>query len=147
MLQLGTTTVEIKSGYGLDTATELKLLAAVETLAARSPLDIVPTFLGAHATPPEYAGQPDAYIDLICAEMLPAVRAWWEAARFAASGVPLFNDVFCEAGVFDVAQTERVLAQDNGWVYAPSCTPTNLWRWAASRWRWRCAPSPSTTWT
>jgi imidazolonepropionase len=110
MLQLGTTTVEIKSGYGLDTATELKLLAAVETLAARSPLDIVPTFLGAHATPPEYAGQPDAYIDLVCAEMLPAVRAWWEAARFAASGVPLFNDVFCEAGVFDVAQTERVLA-------------------------------------
>jgi imidazolonepropionase len=109
MLQLGTTTVEIKSGYGLDTATELKLLAAVETLAARSPLDIVPTFLGAHATPPEYTGQPGAYIDLICAEMLPAVRAWWEASRFAASGVPLFNDVFCEAGVFDVAQTERVL--------------------------------------
>ena len=110
MLQLGTTTVEIKSGYGLDTATELKLLAAIETLAAHTPLDIVPTFLGAHATPPEFAGQPDAYIDLICAEMLPAVRAWWESSRFAASGVPLFNDVFCEAGVFDRAQTERVLA-------------------------------------
>jgi imidazolonepropionase len=110
MLQLGTTTVEIKSGYGLDTATELKLLAAIETLAAHTPLDIVPTFLGAHATPPEFAGQPDAYIDLICAEMLPAVRAWWEGARFATSGVPLFNDVFCEAGVFDRAQTARVLA-------------------------------------
>ena len=110
MLQLGTTTVEIKSGYGLDTATELKLLAAIETLAEHTPLDIVPTFLGAHATPPEFAGHPDAYIDLICAEMLPAVRAWWEGSRFAMSGVPLFNDVFCEAGVFDRAQTERVLA-------------------------------------
>jgi imidazolonepropionase len=110
MLQLGTTTVEIKSGYGLDTATELKLLAAIETLAEHTPLDIVPTFLGAHATPPEFAGQSDAYIDLICTEMLPAVRAWWEGARFATSGVPLFNDVFCEAGVFDRAQTARVLA-------------------------------------
>lgn len=109
MLQLGTTTVEIKSGYGLDTATELKLLAAIETLAASTPLDIVPTFLGAHATPPEYVGRSDAYVDLLCTEMLPAVCAWWENSRFAASGVPLFNDVFCEAGIFDLAQTARVL--------------------------------------
>ncbi len=109
MMHLGATTVEIKSGYGLDTTTELKLLAAIEILAASTPLDIVPTFLGAHATPPEFTGQPDAYIDLVCTEMLPAVRAWWESSRFAASSVPLFNDVFCEAGVFDLAQTARVL--------------------------------------
>jgi len=110
MLQLGATTVEIKSGYGLDTATELKLLAAIEALATSTPLDIVPTFLGAHATPPEYAGQPDAYIDLVCTEMLPAARAWWESSHFAASGAPFFNDVFCEAGVFDRTQAARVLA-------------------------------------
>lgn len=109
MLQLGATTVEIKSGYGLDTATELKLLAAIEALATSTPLDIVPTFLGAHATPPEFAGQPDAYIDLVCTEMLPAARSWWESSHFAASGAPFFNDVFCEAGVFDLAQTARVL--------------------------------------
>lgn len=110
MLQLGATTVEIKSGYGLDTVTELKLLAAIEALATSTPLDIIPTFLGAHATPPEFAGQPDAYIDLVCTEMLPAARAWWEKSHFAASGAPFFNDVFCEAGVFDRAQAARVLA-------------------------------------
>lgn len=109
MLRLGTTTVEIKSGYGLDTATELKLLTAIETLAASTPLDIIPTLLAAHAIPPEFAGQPAAYVDLLCTETLPAARAWWENSHFAASGVPLFNDVFCEAGAFDLAQTTRVL--------------------------------------
>ncbi len=109
MLRLGTTTVEIKSGYGLDTASELKILAAVAELAAATPLDLAPTFLGAHAVPPEYTGHTDAYVDLVCEEMLPAVRAWWESSHFAKSGVPLFNDVFCEAGVFDLAQTRRVL--------------------------------------
>ena len=110
LARLGTTTVEIKSGYGLDTATELKLLHAIEALAADSPLDIAPTLLAAHAVPPEFTGRADAYVDLVCAEMLPAAHAWWEGSRFRASGVPLFNDVFCEAGVFDLVQTRRVLA-------------------------------------
>jgi imidazolonepropionase len=109
MLRLGATTVEVKSGYGLDTASELKILAAVAELAATTPLDLAPTFLGAHAVPPEYAGQTDAYVDLVCEEMLPAVHSWWQASPFAVSGVPLFNDVFCEAGVFDLAQTRRIL--------------------------------------
>jgi imidazolonepropionase len=109
MLHLGSTTVEIKSGYGLDVATELKILAAIEQLAAIAAQDIVPTFLGAHATPPEFAGDPEGYVDLVCTEMLPAVAAWWRASRFAAGDAPLFNDVFCEQGVFDVAQAQRVL--------------------------------------
>lgn len=109
MLRLGSTTVEIKSGYGLDTATELKILAAVEQLAAIAAQDIAPTFLGAHATPPEFASDSDGYVDLICTEMLPAVAAWWRTSSFAANGALLFNDVFCEQGVFDVAQAQRVL--------------------------------------
>ena len=109
MLRLGTTTVEIKSGYGLDTTTELKLLAAIEQLAATAPQDIVPTLLAAHAVPPEFAGDPDGYVDLVCTEMLPAAHAWWRASRFAATDAPFCNDVFCEQGVFDVAQARRVL--------------------------------------
>jgi imidazolonepropionase len=109
MQRLGATTVEIKSGYGLDTASELKLLTAIEQLAGATPLDIVPTFLGAHAIPPEYAGRGDDYVDLLCSEMLPAVHDWWGRSRFAASGAPLFQDVFCEEGVFDVAQSRRIL--------------------------------------
>ena len=109
MLRLGTTTVEIKSGYGLDTTTELKLLAAIEQLAATAPQDIVPTLLAAHAVPPEFAGDPDGYVDLVCTEMLPAAHAWWRASRFAETDAPFCNDVFCEQGVFDVAQARRVL--------------------------------------
>jgi imidazolonepropionase len=107
MLRLGTTTVEIKTGYGLDTPNEVKLLTAIETLAATSPQDIAPTFLGAHAIPPEFASQPERYVDLLCTEMLPAVRTWWQGSRFAHE--MLFNDVFCEVGAFDVAQSRRVL--------------------------------------
>lgn len=109
MARLGTTTVEIKSGYGLDIAGELKILAAIEQLAAAAPQDIVPTFLGAHALPPEFIGDPDGYIALVCEEMLPAVAAWRNDSFFNALGVPVFNDVFCEKGVFDLAQSRRVL--------------------------------------
>lgn len=107
MLRLGTTTVEIKTGYGLDTANELKMLAAIEALDAASMQRIVPTFLGAHAVPPEFAMQPDSYVELLCTEMLPAVHTWWQGSRFA--GAMLFNDIFCEAGVFDMVQSRRVL--------------------------------------
>jgi imidazolonepropionase len=109
MLRLGTTTVEAKSGYGLDTATELKLMQAVDVLDREHPIDLVPTFLGAHAIPPEYAGRVDDYVDLVVHEMTPAVAEWYGASHFSAAGVPLFADVFCERNAFDMPQSRRVL--------------------------------------
>ncbi|MGD9100052.1 MAG: imidazolonepropionase [Anaerolineae bacterium] len=105
MLALGSTTVEAKSGYGLDTASELKILDATLQLDAQHPVDLVPTFLGAHAVPPEYKGRTDDYVSLVVEEMLPAVHQWSQD-----KGVPLpFVDVFCEKGAFDLAQSRRVL--------------------------------------
>lgn len=103
MLEQGTTTVEAKSGYGLDTATELRLLEVYRALAAEGPVEIVPTYLGAHAVPPEHRGRAggiDAYVDQVVDRDLPAV---------AEQGIARFCDVFCEAGVFDEAQSQRVL--------------------------------------
>lgn len=101
MLLMGTTTVEAKSGYGLTLADELKQLAAAADLAAAHPVEIVPTFMGAHEVPPEYRHDPEAYVQVVIAEMLPAV---------ARSGLARFNDVFCEQGVFDADQSRRILA-------------------------------------
>jgi imidazolonepropionase len=109
MLALGTTTAEIKSGYGLETGAELRMLQAAAELDARHPMDIVPTFLGAHAVPPEHAGRTDDYTNVVIQEMIPAAVEWYEGSSFAARGVPLFNDVFCEQNAFDVAQSRRVL--------------------------------------
>lgn len=109
MLQAGTTTAEVKSGYGLDTETEIRMLRAMEELDQRHAIDLVPTFLGAHVVAPEFDQDHDAYVDLIIAEMLPAVRAWYHDSSFAARGIPLFNDVFCEDGAFDLDQTRRLL--------------------------------------
>ena len=109
MLALGTTTVEIKTGYGLDTASEMELLRAIESLAGQQTIDIVPTFLGAHAIPPEYQGRADAYTDLVIDEMLPAAAAWYQNSSFAARHIPLFNDVFCEQNAFSLDQSRRVL--------------------------------------
>lgn len=106
MLRHGTTTVEIKTGYGLATAAELQMLDAINALATSHPISIVPTFLGAHAIPAEYKHQPNAYVDLLLNEMLPAAAAAWRATGAAQ---PLFCDVFCEPGAFDVGQTRRVL--------------------------------------
>ena len=108
MLRTGTTTVEAKSGYGLDAATELRLLAVAGLLAAEGPVDVVPTFLGAHAVPPEvraaHPGDPaaatEAYVAAVIAEQLPAV---------AAQGIARSCDVFCEAGVFSADQARRIL--------------------------------------
>jgi len=97
----GTTTVEVKSGYGLSTADELKQLRAIRALDRRHPLTVVPTFMGAHEVPPEYRDRPGAYVDLLVEEMLPAVAAEPGLARFA--------DVFCEQGVFSVADSRRIL--------------------------------------
>ncbi len=105
MLRLGTTTIEVKTGYGLDTSAELKQLDAIYRVADEHPISIAATFLGAHAVPPEYAGRTDAYVELVIKEMIPAV------ANFARErGKPLpFIDVFCEEGVFDVVQSRRIL--------------------------------------
>ncbi len=97
----GVTVVEIKSGYGLNTETELKMLRAARALGRRRPVTLRTTFLGAHALPPEYEGRADAYIDMIIAEMLPAV-----AAESLADAV----DAFCERIAFTPEQTERLFA-------------------------------------
>ncbi|MCF2858856.1 imidazolonepropionase [Pseudoalteromonas sp. SMS1] len=99
LLREGVTTVESKSGYGLDTDTELKLLEVNEILNEHHPIQIQSTFLGAHALPPEFKGNSDGYIDLVCDEMLPRV-----AERNLADAV----DVFCENVGFSHAQTKRV---------------------------------------
>lgn len=105
MFRHGTTTVEIKTGYGLDTPTELKMLDAIYRLDDEHPVDIVATFLGAHAVPSNYDGRTDEFVDLVVEEMIPAVVAFAQER-----GRPLpFVDVFCEAGVFDVEQSRRIL--------------------------------------
>jgi len=100
MLAHGSTTVEAKSGYGLATDEELKLLRALHRLSAAHHVDVVPTFLGAHAVPPEFASDPDGYVSLIIEEMLPAV---------AEEDLAEYCDVFCEEGAFTLDQSRAVL--------------------------------------
>jgi imidazolonepropionase len=109
MLRLGTTTVEIKTGYGLDTESELKMLQAIEELALTFPADLVPTFLGAHAIPPEYKGRADDYTGLVVEEMLPRAAEWYQDSWFGQNKRPFFNDVFCEQNAFNLDQSRRVL--------------------------------------
>jgi len=103
MLADGVTTVECKSGYGLDPEHELKQLRATAALAARVPLDLVPTYLAAHAVPPEYDGRPDEYIDAVSAPEL--------LKRIADEHLAEFCDVFCDRGAFDVEQARRMLTR------------------------------------
>ncbi len=107
MAALGTTAVEIKTGYGLAVEPELKALRAIARIAREVPITVVPTFLGAHEVPPEYRGRRDAYVRLVIEKMLPAV---------ADEGLARFCDVFCEPGVFSVAEAEAILcaARENG---------------------------------
>lgn len=111
-LEQGTTVVEAKSGYGLDTASELKSLRAIARADALHPVDLVPTFLGAHATPPEFAEDRAAYVDLLCEEMLPAVAE----ARYAGRAIAEYADVFTEAHTFDIDASRRIMqrAKDLG---------------------------------
>ena len=109
MLACGTTTAEIKTGYGLDTETELKMLRVIEELDRTHPIDIVPTFLPAHAIPPEFKGNAGGYVELICEEMLPEAWSWYGTSAFAEKGIPFFADIFCERNTFDVDQTRRIL--------------------------------------
>jgi imidazolonepropionase len=100
IMQLGTGAVEIKSGYGLNTEAELKMLRVIRRLRETTPLDIKATFLGAHSFPLAYREDPDRYVDLVVEEMIPAV---------AEEGLAEFIDVFCDRGFFTVPQTERIL--------------------------------------
>ncbi len=107
MLLHGTTTVEAKSGYGLDFDAEIKCLEAAKELNLEHPIDIVSTYMGAHAIPPEYEGNSKGYIDFMCNEVMPYV---------AENGLSEFVDVFCEKGVFSVEESEYVMqkAKDLG---------------------------------
>ncbi|MBI5590719.1 MAG: imidazolonepropionase [Deltaproteobacteria bacterium] len=100
-LRFGTTTLEIKSGYGLNTETELKMLSVIDRVRRLTPLDVVATFMGAHAVPEEYRKAPEDYVDLLINEMIPAVSR---------QGIARYCDVFCEAGVFSVNQSRRILS-------------------------------------
>lgn len=99
-LSLGTTTIEIKSGYGLKTEHELKMLEAIGQASSSTVLDVVVTYLGAHAIPPEYKENPDLFIDSIIDESLPAVKE---------QNIAEYCDIFCEQGVFSVEQSRRLL--------------------------------------
>jgi imidazolonepropionase len=100
MLASGTTTAEVKSGYGLDVDSEMKMLRALGTLSASHPIDLVPTFMGAHEIPIEYRQRRDDYIRLVIEEMLP---------RVADERLAQWCDVFCETGVFTPAESQRIL--------------------------------------
>jgi imidazolonepropionase len=100
MMTFGTTTVETKSGYGLSLESEIKSLEAAKLLNLQHPIDIISTFLGAHAIPPEYAENPDDYVDLIISKMIPQI---------AEKKLAEFCDVFCEQGIFTIQQTRKIL--------------------------------------
>jgi imidazolonepropionase len=100
MLACGTTTCEIKSGYGLDLESELKMLRAIRRVDSEHPIDVVPTFMGAHEVPVEYRSRRSEYVSLVVDEMIPAV---------ASAGLAKWCDVFCEAGVFTPDESARIL--------------------------------------
>ncbi len=106
-LACGTTTIEAKSGYGLTLDDELKMLRVIRSVSVKTPLELIPTFLGAHAIPPEFESDRDAYVELLIDEMLP---------RVAAEKLAVYCDIFCEIGYFDVATSRRILraAQQHG---------------------------------
>jgi imidazolonepropionase len=99
LMQLGTTAIEIKSGYGLTVADELKMLRVIRRLKSKAPIPVKATFLGAHAFPETYRDNREGYVNLVIKEMLPAV---------AAEQLADYIDVFCEEGFFSAAQTERI---------------------------------------
>ena len=100
MMSYGTTTVEAKSGYGLTTESEIKQLKTIQILNLEHPLDIIPTFLGAHSTPPEFKDRTDDYVELITSEMIP---------KIANENLAEFCDVFCEKGIFSIEQARKIL--------------------------------------
>ncbi len=109
MLACGTTACEIKTGYGLDTETELKMLRVIGELSRRHPITIVPTFLAAHTFPPEFKNNSDGYVDLICNEMLPLAWEWYQASDFTATASPFYCDIFTERNSFNLDHMRRLL--------------------------------------
>ncbi len=109
MFATGTTTAEAKTGYGLQTATELRLLKALLALDDEGPLDLEITFLGAHAIAPEFKDDPQAYTNLVSETMLPILCQWWETHAPRRS-YP-FVDVFCETGAFTLEQSRQILTK------------------------------------
>ena len=107
MLGMGVTTCEAKSGYGLDLENEIKMLEVINELDKAHAVDVVPTFLGPHAIPPEYEGRGDEYIEMTCSEILPEIKE---------KGLARFCDIFCEDSVFNAKQSEKYLqcAKDMG---------------------------------
>ncbi|HXG01761.1 MAG TPA: imidazolonepropionase [Bacteroidota bacterium] len=119
MMQHGTTTVEIKSGYGLDVDSEIKMLEAINELKDEEVITVVPTFIGAHAYPPEFKENKRAYVDLVVERMIPYVGR---------KQLATFCDVFCEKGYFEPAESERILREARTWgmklkVHADELTP------------------------
>jgi imidazolonepropionase len=110
MLAHGTTTAEAKTGYGLDVENELKMLEAIGRLDAEHPVDLVPTFLGAHAVPEEYKGRSDEYVNLVVEEMLPMIKS-----QISNPKSQVFCDVFCDEGAFTLEQSRRVLEAAQLW--------------------------------
>jgi imidazolonepropionase len=107
MLACGTTTCEIKTGYGLNRDTEMKMLEVIEQAACDHAMTIVSTLLAAHAVPPEFKDDADAYVELICSQIIPDAAAWREkSGDFSRS--PFFVDVFCESGAFSLEQTRKI---------------------------------------
>src|SRR5439155_10900948 len=100
LLAHGATTIEVKSGYGLDCKTELRQLRVIARLAGAQPASLVPTFLGAHEVPPEFRDRRADYVRLVCDDMIPTV---------ARERLAVACDVFCEPGVFDLAETRTIL--------------------------------------
>lgn len=109
MFSHGTTTAEVKTGYGLRMSAELRMLQALMALDRQGPLEIVPTFMGAHTIAPEFREHPEGYTELICETMLPVLCEWWP--HFAPFHRLPFVDVFCETGAFDLSQSRRILTK------------------------------------
>ncbi len=120
----GTTTVEAKSGYGLDLASELKILRVQRSLARKQPLEIVSTFLGAHVVPPEYARRRRAYVEIVARQMIPMV------ARY---GLAEFCDVFCDRGAFSVEEARQILTAGRACGLEPRLHAEQLARTGAAR--------------
>jgi imidazolonepropionase len=108
MLACGTTTAEIKTGYGLDHDTEMRMLQVIEELDKEHSIDIVPTFLAAHAIPSQFRGQGDEYLDQICKHWILEVWDWWSLSRFFGKA-PCFVDIYCEKGAYTPEQMSKLI--------------------------------------
>ena len=117
LLALGVTVCEVKTGYGLDFETEMKMLEAIAELDKTHKVDLIPTFLPAHAVPPEFKGNSNEYVRIICEEMIPNAAEWFEKSHFSEKSTQhsahstrhFFIDVFCEKNAFDLEQSKSVL--------------------------------------